>query len=213
MTCACSISSAASRRCRRRKPTHRERVHLCEMEVVLKSGARKTTRVEYHRGHFKNPMTDVEMEEKFRLMAQKHLGADRIENLLGYSPRHREGAEREPADCGYAGLITLWRQLARSSRNRARPLWYLAATRDFSRPCITIFPERSRRHQSHRSRRWTISTSNRGLSSWLRMDILQGSPSFDRAEYGNPSRADMILSVCECRPGPKRFEAFLLICA
>jgi 2-methylcitrate dehydratase PrpD len=40
------------------------------LEVILKSGARKTVRVEYHRGHFKNPMTDAEMEEKFRLMAQ-----------------------------------------------------------------------------------------------------------------------------------------------
>ena len=55
---------------------------LCELEVVLKSGERKTTRVEYHRGHFKNPMTDAEMEAKFRLMAQKHLRADRVDNLL-----------------------------------------------------------------------------------------------------------------------------------
>ena len=55
---------------------------LCELEVVLKSGARKTTRVEYHRGHFKNPMTDAEMEEKFRLMAQKHLRPARVDNLL-----------------------------------------------------------------------------------------------------------------------------------
>jgi 2-methylcitrate dehydratase len=56
--------------------------NLCELEVVLKSGGRKTVRVEYHRGHFKNPMTDAEMEEKFRLMAQKHLRADRVDNLL-----------------------------------------------------------------------------------------------------------------------------------
>ncbi len=56
--------------------------NLCELELVLKSGARKTQRVEYHRGHFKNPMTDAEMEEKFRLLAQKHLAADRIDNLL-----------------------------------------------------------------------------------------------------------------------------------
>jgi 2-methylcitrate dehydratase len=56
--------------------------NLCELEVVLKSGARKTVRVEYHRGHFKNPMTDAEMEQKFRLLAQKHLGADRVDNLL-----------------------------------------------------------------------------------------------------------------------------------
>jgi 2-methylcitrate dehydratase len=61
--------------------TERE-FNLCELEVVLKSGARKTVRVEYHRGHFKNPMTDAEMEEKFRLMAQKHLGADRVDSLL-----------------------------------------------------------------------------------------------------------------------------------
>ncbi len=56
--------------------------NLCELEVVLKSGSRKTVRVEYHRGHFKNPMTDAEMEEKFRMMAQKHLAADRVDNLL-----------------------------------------------------------------------------------------------------------------------------------
>jgi 2-methylcitrate dehydratase len=66
--------------------------NLCELEVVLKSGARKTVRVEYHRGHFKNPMTDAEMEEKFRSMAQKHLSADRTDNLL----RLIRGIEREP---------------------------------------------------------------------------------------------------------------------
>ncbi len=56
--------------------------NLCELEVVLRSGPRKTFRVEYHRGHFKNPMTDAEMEEKFRSMAEKQLGADRVDNLL-----------------------------------------------------------------------------------------------------------------------------------
>jgi 2-methylcitrate dehydratase len=66
--------------------------NLCELEVVLKSGARKTVRVEYHRGHFKNPMTDTEMEDKFRLMAQKHLRADRVDNLL----RLLRGIENEP---------------------------------------------------------------------------------------------------------------------
>jgi len=66
--------------------------NLCELEVVLKSGARKTTRVEYHRGHFKNPMTDAELEEKFRLMAQKHLPADRVDRLL----RILWGIENEP---------------------------------------------------------------------------------------------------------------------
>jgi 2-methylcitrate dehydratase len=66
--------------------------NLCELEVVLKSGPRKTVRVEYHRGHFKNPMTDAEMEDKFRLMAQKLLSADRVDNLL----RLLWNIEREP---------------------------------------------------------------------------------------------------------------------
>jgi 2-methylcitrate dehydratase len=61
--------------------TERE-FNLCELEIVLKSGARKGFRVEYHRGHFKNPMTDAEMEEKFRSMAQKYLAAERVDNLL-----------------------------------------------------------------------------------------------------------------------------------
>jgi 2-methylcitrate dehydratase len=56
--------------------------NLCEFEVVLKSGTRRTVRVEYHRGHFKNPMTDAEMEEKFYLMAQKHLPVERVRDLL-----------------------------------------------------------------------------------------------------------------------------------
>jgi 2-methylcitrate dehydratase len=56
--------------------------NLCELKIVLKSGERKTVRVEYHRGHLKNPMTDAEMEEKFRSMAQKHLSADRVDSLL-----------------------------------------------------------------------------------------------------------------------------------
>jgi 2-methylcitrate dehydratase len=56
--------------------------NLCELEIVLKSDARKTVRVEYHRGHFRNPMTDGEIEEKFRSMAQKHLSADRVDSLL-----------------------------------------------------------------------------------------------------------------------------------
>jgi len=57
-------------------------LNLCELEIVLKSGERKTVRVEYHRGHFNNPMTDSEMEDKFRSMAQKHLSADRVDSLL-----------------------------------------------------------------------------------------------------------------------------------
>jgi 2-methylcitrate dehydratase len=66
--------------------------NLCELELVLTSAERKTVRVEYHRGHFKNPMTDAEMEDKFRLMSQKHLGADRVDDLL----RLLWGIENQP---------------------------------------------------------------------------------------------------------------------
>ena len=57
-------------------------INLCDLELVLKSGARHKVRVEYHRGHSKNPMTDAEMEEKFRGLANKHLQADRVDALL-----------------------------------------------------------------------------------------------------------------------------------
>src|SRR5262249_31079989 len=56
--------------------------NLCLLEVLLRDGARKTFRVEYHRGHFKNPMTDSEVEQKFRQMAQRHLQATQVDQLL-----------------------------------------------------------------------------------------------------------------------------------
>jgi 2-methylcitrate dehydratase len=55
----------------------------CDLEVVLKSGERKTVRVDYHRGHWKNPMTDAEVEEKFRSLARRQLTAARTDDLLG----------------------------------------------------------------------------------------------------------------------------------
>jgi 2-methylcitrate dehydratase len=61
---------------------HEKDYNLCDLEIVLKSGQRKSVRVEYHRGHWKNPMTDDEMEEKFRSRARKHLPAERIDALL-----------------------------------------------------------------------------------------------------------------------------------
>ena len=55
---------------------------LCILDLTLKSGEHKSVRVEYHRGHWKNPMTDAEMEEKFRVLAGKQMPADRIDALL-----------------------------------------------------------------------------------------------------------------------------------
>ena len=58
------------------------RENLCDFEVVLRSGQRKTVRVEYHRGHWKNPMTDTELEEKFRSLAQRQLTTTHADRLL-----------------------------------------------------------------------------------------------------------------------------------
>jgi len=41
---------------------------LSRVEVVTTSGARHTAEVAYHRGHFKNPMSDQEVEDKFRAL-------------------------------------------------------------------------------------------------------------------------------------------------
>ena len=60
---------------------HQE-INLCELELVLKSGERKTTRVEYHRGHWKNPMTADVLSEKFRGLASRHLATESVEQLL-----------------------------------------------------------------------------------------------------------------------------------
>jgi 2-methylcitrate dehydratase len=56
--------------------------NLCELELVLKSGQKKNVRVDYHRGHWKNPMTDAEMEEKFRHLATRQMPAARVDNLV-----------------------------------------------------------------------------------------------------------------------------------
>ena len=55
---------------------------LSVVEVVTSSGARFSAAVPYHRGHWKNPMTDGEIEAKFRAQALTRLGAARVDALL-----------------------------------------------------------------------------------------------------------------------------------
>jgi 2-methylcitrate dehydratase len=59
-----------------------QEMNPCDLEILLKSGQHKNVRVEYHRGHWKNPMTDSEVEEKFRALARRQLSAKQTENLL-----------------------------------------------------------------------------------------------------------------------------------
>ena len=55
---------------------------LCDLEVVTSTGERYSTQVAYHKGHYRNPLTDAEVEDKFRSLASDHLSPDRVEALL-----------------------------------------------------------------------------------------------------------------------------------
>ena len=55
---------------------------LCDFEVVTKSGEEHSVQVAYHKGHYKNPLTDNEVDRKFRSLAQEHLSAERVDALL-----------------------------------------------------------------------------------------------------------------------------------
>jgi 2-methylcitrate dehydratase len=55
---------------------------LCRMKLVTTSGAVYETAVEYHRGHWKNPMSQDEVESKFRKLAANVLTESRTAELL-----------------------------------------------------------------------------------------------------------------------------------
>ena len=55
---------------------------LCRMQIVLDGGETHETIVEYHKGHWKNPMSDDEVEAKFRRLAAEVLTPEQIERLL-----------------------------------------------------------------------------------------------------------------------------------
>lgn len=55
---------------------------LSVVEVVTGSGTRATATVPYHRGHWKNPMTDQEIEAKFRSLAHDLLAPAQSDALL-----------------------------------------------------------------------------------------------------------------------------------
>jgi 2-methylcitrate dehydratase len=55
---------------------------LCTLTLVTVAGARHAATVEYHRGHWRNPMSDAEVEGKFRSLARKVLAVERCDRLL-----------------------------------------------------------------------------------------------------------------------------------
>ena len=55
---------------------------LCDVEVATRSGQRYSAEVAYHKGHYKNPLTDAEVEAKFRSLAEDFLSPRQIARLL-----------------------------------------------------------------------------------------------------------------------------------
>jgi 2-methylcitrate dehydratase len=70
----CSVSEEANSR--------EPEAMLCDLEVTLVDGRREQIRVEYHRGHPRNPMSDAEIEEKFYSLADPVLTRARSARLL-----------------------------------------------------------------------------------------------------------------------------------
>jgi 2-methylcitrate dehydratase len=54
----------------------------CRIEIVSRNGERKTAATDYPRGHYKNPMSDGEIDNKFRDYAQRRLPAERVNPAL-----------------------------------------------------------------------------------------------------------------------------------
>ena len=55
---------------------------LCKLEMEMKSGEIHRAEVSYHRGHWKNPMSDAEVEAKFRSLAKVAMKPDAADRLL-----------------------------------------------------------------------------------------------------------------------------------
>jgi len=54
----------------------------CILKLVTTSGATHAAVVDYHKGHYKNPMSDAEIEAKFRGLAQNALKPEQTDRLL-----------------------------------------------------------------------------------------------------------------------------------
>jgi 2-methylcitrate dehydratase len=70
----CSVSEEANRR--------EPEAMLCDLELTLANGKRESVRVEYHRGHWRNPMSDAEIGKKLHSLARGVLPQAKIDALL-----------------------------------------------------------------------------------------------------------------------------------
>jgi 2-methylcitrate dehydratase len=72
------VKCIASEEANRRAPE----AMLCDIDLVMRSGQRRSARVEYYRGHWRNPMADSEIEAKFHSLAGEMLPSARADALL-----------------------------------------------------------------------------------------------------------------------------------
>ena len=61
---------------------HMPHAMRCYFALTTKAGATHTALVDYHKGHYKNPMTDAEIEGKFRPLAAQVLSTAQTGRLL-----------------------------------------------------------------------------------------------------------------------------------
>ena len=54
----------------------------CRIELTLRGGGRKVAEARHFKGHARNPLTDAELEGKFRSLAHGHLAAARIDKVF-----------------------------------------------------------------------------------------------------------------------------------
>jgi len=54
----------------------------CRIELTLRGGARKARELRYFKGHARNPLTDAEIEGKFRSLAHGRMPAAGIDRFL-----------------------------------------------------------------------------------------------------------------------------------
>ena len=58
------------------------RAMMNRIEIVTRSGERYVEQGRYPKGHLENPMTDAEVEQKYRALCRGPLGESRSEALL-----------------------------------------------------------------------------------------------------------------------------------
>jgi 2-methylcitrate dehydratase len=58
------------------------RAMMNRIEIVTRSGERHVEQGRYPKGHLENPMTDAEVEQKYRALCSDALGESRSEALL-----------------------------------------------------------------------------------------------------------------------------------